>query len=162
MTYPMKKLQISNAMQKQIDHMWASLTEENWLEIEDKASAKLKRALESKVDVLRRPLLVERLPEYLGFEQRQIDRAVLRTAVDVLGRPAYKEMSDDEAEFPESGRAKFPEGIPLRLLALAHLERRNQGLDDSSSSEGEALHHEVERTTSRPSSSLLPGRPRAL
>mmetsp|Transcript_76851 Transcript_76851/g.121357 ORF Transcript_76851/g.121357 Transcript_76851/m.121357 type:complete len:182 (+) Transcript_76851:52-597(+) len=85
----MRQLEISLAVQAEIDNTWNRIDQEDWLLIEEKALEWLEADLAAKANLLRLPILSEVLPKYIGFEDAEIDRAVFEAAFWVLGRPAF-------------------------------------------------------------------------
>jgi hypothetical protein len=65
--------------------------------------AKLKKDLRIKIGVLRRPFLLHLLPNFIEFEQMDIDFAVLQAATSIRGRPAFWVEDEDEVSWPGFG-----------------------------------------------------------
>lgn len=87
----MKCLQISPAVETDINQTWVSVDEADWLRIESEALTLLNADLASKIKLLSLSGLSEAVSAYIGFEQFQVDDAVCESAYCVLGRPAYRE-----------------------------------------------------------------------
>jgi hypothetical protein len=85
----MRQLEISLAVQAEIDNTWNRIDQEDWLLIEGKALEWLEADLAVKAKLLPLAILSEALPKYIGFEDAQIDHAVFEAAFWVLGRPAF-------------------------------------------------------------------------
>jgi hypothetical protein len=154
MAHAMRGLQISIKMQAQIDRMWTSLDVGDWLEIEEKALVELEQNREAKIKLLALPVLLEVLPKFTGFEQSEIDSAVFRAAVWVLGRPAlaaYYDTFDSESplnrdtidsqedsHFGDELEGRMPPAFSGRLrdaLAWSQSEASEQGDDILSDNE---------------------------
>jgi len=87
--YRLQIRQVSLAVLAEIENTWNNLEQEDWLLIEEKASEWLETELVAKANIFLLPILSEALPQYIGYEEAQIDDAVLRAAFWVLGRPAF-------------------------------------------------------------------------
>jgi hypothetical protein len=85
----MRQLEISFAVQADIDNTWNAIEQKDWLLIEERASKWLEADLAAKANLLRLPILSEVLPKYIGFEDAEIDHAVFEAAFWVLGRPNF-------------------------------------------------------------------------
>jgi len=179
MAYVMRHLQISVAVEAQIDGTWNSMEEQDWLLIEDEALANLNADLAAKTNLFSLPILQETLPKYIGFEQTQIDHAVFDAAFCVLGRPGfevYQETLDSllpcfndtiedpmlaEIEYPASSCANSPRFSCRLRLALAWSHSGNE-LANATNDADDVLLRGVELPIPRPPSSpLLPVFPRA-
>jgi len=100
----MRQLEISLAVQAEIDSTWNRIEQEDWLLIEEKALEWLEADLAVKANLLPLAILSEALPKYIGFEDVEIDRAVLEAAFWVLGRPTFSSSrsTEDRNSFDES------------------------------------------------------------
>jgi len=105
----MRQLQISLAVQADIDNTWNGIEQNDWLLIEEKALQWLEADLAAKADLLSLPILSEALPKYMGFEDAEIDHAVFEAAFWVLGRPAFRDT----------------ETLATRLTRLSRLDCRD-------------------------------------
>jgi len=85
----MRQVEISLAVQAEIDSTWNRIEQEDWLLIEEKALEWLEADLAVKANLLPLAILSEALPKYIGFEDAEIDHAVFEAAFWVLGRPAF-------------------------------------------------------------------------
>jgi hypothetical protein len=90
----MNYLQISFGQEVEIDRTWSRIERDDWLHIEEIALVRLKEDLASRINLLSLPVDLKALPEYIGYEQSQIDDAVLQAAFSVLGRPRFADCRE--------------------------------------------------------------------
>jgi len=173
----MRQLEISLAVQSEIDNTWTRIEQEDWLLIEEKALEWLEADLAVKANLLPLAILSEALPKYIGFEDAQIDHAVFEAAFWVLGRPAFtaqwSRRNTETSHFNDSIEDPLlteldvpalcsgsPQRIPRLQIALAWGRSSNESMNamlDAS----EAVLSELEIHTPKPPSSP-PSRPKAL
>jgi len=177
--YRLQIRQVSLAVLAEIENTWNNLEQEDWLLIEEKASEWLETELVAKANIFLLPILSEALPQYIGYEEAQIDDAVLRAAFWVLGRPAFTAHwerhhteayhFDNSIEDPLLTELDVPDlgsGNPRRIsrlqCALAWGRSGNESMNTKIDANG-AVPSEVEHVILKPPSSpLLSSRPNAV
>jgi hypothetical protein len=178
----MRQLEISLAVQAEIDNTWNTIDQEDWLLIEEKALELLEADLAAKTNLLSLPMLSEALPKYIGFEDAEIDRAVFEAAFWVLGRPAFRVhwsrlesrntetfQHDDSIEDPLLRELRVPAACndsPQRIsrlqIALAWGRSSSESMNTAVEA-NEAVLSELEIHMAKPPSSPLPSsRPNAV
>jgi len=178
----MRQLEISLAVQAEIDNTWNTIDQEDWLLIEEKALESLEADLAAKINLLPLPMLSEALPKYIGFEDAEIDRAVLEAAFWVLGRPAFAAhwssrdcrntetfQHDDSIEDPllreldvPAACNDSPQKVSRLQIALAWGRSSSESMNTTVDA-NEAVLSELEIHIPKPPSSPLPSsRPNAV
>jgi hypothetical protein len=177
----MRQLEISHAVQVEIDNTWNRIEQDVWLLIEEKALEWLEADLAAKSNLLPLPILSEALPKYIGFEDAEIDRAVFEAAFWVLGRPAFRVQwsrrdchdtetfqRDDSIEDPLLTELDVPavcSGSPQRIsrLQIALAWGRSSESMNATVDANEAVLSELEVHNPKPPSSPVPSsRPNAV